>query len=131
MTAAELNKPSYSCIHFVDESQMSILLSDLSATKLRVTEIGVNRISSKGELLTQLGRALEFPGYVGANWDALEEALRDLEWAPAAGYVVFVRNSRHLWASAAEVAGMFLEIWLTAAKMWAESRVPFHLVFAL
>lgn len=40
-------------------------------------------ISTKPELLAALQQVLELPDYFGANWDALEECLRDLSWLSA------------------------------------------------
>lgn len=36
------------------------------------------RCSTSADLLRTLGDALEFPGYYGMNWDALDECLREL-----------------------------------------------------
>lgn len=44
--------------------------------------------ASKSELLHELARALEFPGWVGGNWDALADALGDLSWLPPGAKVV-------------------------------------------
>jgi hypothetical protein len=53
---------------------------------------------TKRALLAELARALEFPAYVGRNWDALEEALGDLEWLPAAGYALVIDGAEQLLA---------------------------------
>jgi hypothetical protein len=37
-------------------------------------------LSSKEALLSWFARELKFPEYFGANWDAFDEALRDLSW---------------------------------------------------
>ncbi len=44
--------------------------------------------ASKAELLDEFARVLEFPGWVGRNWDALADALGDLSWLPAGEKVV-------------------------------------------
>lgn len=83
--------------------------------------------------------ALEFPDYFGRNWDALLDCLRDLDWLPpAGGYVLTAANARQLWQAAPAVAGLFTELWLTAAEDWAEGSRPwdpeiksFHLIWAL
>jgi Barstar (barnase inhibitor) len=45
-------------------------------------------VATKAELLAEFARALEFPGWVGRNWDALADALRDLSWLPPGPRVV-------------------------------------------
>jgi Barstar (barnase inhibitor) len=45
-------------------------------------------VAGKAQLLDALGRALEFPGWVGRNWDALADALGDLSWLPPGPKVV-------------------------------------------
>ena len=49
--------------------------------------------TGKAELLDEFARALEFPGWVGRNWDALADALGDLSWLPPGPRVV-------VWAGA-------------------------------
>lgn len=48
----------------------------------------VGPVTGKAELLDALGRALDFPRWVGRNWDALADALGDLSWLPAGPKVV-------------------------------------------
>jgi hypothetical protein len=48
---------------------------------------GVRR---KRELLAQYDRALHLPDYFGWNWDALDEALRDLSWLAEPRRIVIV-----------------------------------------
>lgn len=43
---------------------------------------------TKAALLADLARSLRFPDWVGPNWDALADALRDLSWLPAGPHVV-------------------------------------------
>ena len=43
---------------------------------------------SKAALLDGLAAALAFPAWVGRNWDALADALRDLSWLPARPHVL-------------------------------------------
>ena len=44
-------------------------------------------------LFAEVAEVLEFPDYLGHNWDALEECLADLEWLPAKGYVLVFTDS--------------------------------------
>ena len=49
-------------------------------------------IRSKQKLLSVLADKLQFPGYFGWNWDALEELLQDLSWLPAGRPVLMVHE---------------------------------------
>jgi hypothetical protein len=46
------------------------------------------KAQDKRTFISTVGEALRFPVYSAQNWDAFEESLRDLTWAPARGYVV-------------------------------------------
>ncbi len=45
-------------------------------------------VADKRSFIRAAGDAMQFPAYSGQNWDAFEESLRDLTWAPANGYLV-------------------------------------------
>ena len=47
-----------------------------------------NRASTRERIFQELARALRFPDYFGHNWDAVYDCLTDLNWLPAAGYVL-------------------------------------------
>ena len=47
-----------------------------------------SKINSKDELLRLLGTVLDFPGYYGVIWNALDECIRDLSWLPEGSIVV-------------------------------------------
>jgi hypothetical protein len=49
-------------------------------------------------LFDEIAAAWQFPPYFGANWDALDECLGDLEWLPAKAYVLVVTEADQLLA---------------------------------
>ena len=84
-------------------------------------------IADKASFLRACAEALRFPPYVGRNWDALEEALRDLGWLsePARkGYVIvldpaapFLRRAPRDWAVARAILA-------SAADHWRATDTP-------
>jgi RNAse (barnase) inhibitor barstar len=50
------------------------------------------RYPRKRDLLRALAQRLNFPGYFGHNWDALEECLCDLSWLKAPGGIALVHK---------------------------------------
>jgi hypothetical protein len=54
------------------------------------------QIGDKATFLAASAQAMRFPSYFGHNWDAFEECLTDLVWAPASGYVLLYGASGRL-----------------------------------
>jgi hypothetical protein len=70
---------------------VSEVAADAERRGAAVTVLGP--AGSKAELLAEFARALEFPDWVGRNWDALADALGDRSWLPSGPQVV-------VWAGA-------------------------------
>src|SRR5258708_30591818 len=45
-------------------------------------------IDAANDVLGSIARALDFPDWFGANWDALEDCLSDLSWRRGDGHVL-------------------------------------------
>ena len=87
-------------------------------------QIDLATCSTKPAVLDRLGVALRFPEYFGGNWDALADALSDLSWLDATGYVLLLRNVAEFHESEVEFA-VLLSILEEAAVDWREEGVPF------
>lgn len=126
MVAGEqLKRVSWECVHFWSAADASRARETLN-THLSMLEV---EIDSSKPLVVAVGKAFHAPDYFGENWDSLDECLRDLEWLPASGYVLFVTRASKLWADDARSGGRLVESWLMAAEDWARRGVSFHLVF--
>ncbi len=83
----------------------------------------------KRSFIRTVGKALKFPAYSAQNWDAFEESIRDLTWAPAKGYLVlfdepdqFAANDPEQWAVAREILN-------TAVKFHRQQGAPMMVLF--
>src|SRR5512135_2940163 len=56
-------------------------------------DVDLSEVHGKGALLAALAQAIEAPEWFGNNWDALADALGDLSWRDAPGYVLVLRDS--------------------------------------
>jgi len=130
MFAADLNRATVGCIHFLESSQLPNV-EDIAQLGLHVGEINAKNVRSKADLLSAIAKALNFPEYFGHNWDALDECLRDLEWLSAKGYVLIIRDASEFWRQSANLAGKLIEIWLDGDESWLQENTPFHLIFEL
>jgi hypothetical protein len=78
----------------------------------------------KQGLLERLARAMSFPDWFGANWDAWFDCLTDLGWhAPAQGYVLVLRRGLGMQRTAPETFDTALAIVEDAARVWADRGV--------
>lgn len=80
-------------------------------------------VLSKEQFLEQIARAMDFPGYFGGNWDALEDCLADLSWREAPGYVIlydhfdtFAEQVPDQFETALEILDASVEFWRAQGK---------------
>jgi hypothetical protein len=70
-----------------------------------------------------IARALQFPGWFGGNWDALEDCLSDLSWRKPP-YRLVLRNFRK-----GDELGILIDVLASVAQFWAEKGESFVAVF--
>lgn len=87
----------------------------------------------------QLAATMEFPDYVGANFNALSEALTDLDWLEFSKLVLVIENFESVLADEKQdVRLAALELFRNVAKEWSHpisvgeawdrGPIPFHVV---
>jgi hypothetical protein len=102
-------------VHWVEEA-----LSPAAARRAAAEEgwdfarVDGARTTGKRSFLAATAGALAFPAGLGRNWDALEDALRDLSWRKGTGTLL-------LWSPVAPLAGRDPESFHTAVDVLRES----------
>jgi RNAse (barnase) inhibitor barstar len=121
-----LERSSAEGIHFAEPD---VLPAIRGLAALHVFEIR-RPFSSEGELFAAIAAAMDFQDEFGENWDALHDALRDLQRDPGQrGFVLVVHNAEALWREVPRVIGQLIESWQLVGTWWHDDGVPFHLVF--
>ena len=113
----------------VDASQFSGVRYD-APTDYRVRELRGAKMRTVAELFDEFAAAFQFPYYFGANKDAFDECLRDLDdfVGEAPGYVVVVRTAADLLADQPAERAWFDSAMRDAAAYWARRDVVFRVV---
>jgi hypothetical protein len=91
----------------------------------RLFQLDGRRARSKASFLQTAADAMHFPDYFGCNWDAFEECINDLSWAPARGYILLYE---HVWWFACEHSTAWRtarSILQDACRNWASQDVSF------
>ena len=75
-------------------------------------------IRDKQSFLQKMAEVMKFPDYFGYNWDALEECITDLDWCPAARYILiydypeaFSKVEPEEWKIAYDILRSAVEYW--------------------
>lgn len=95
-----------------------ILTDDIASLQIedaRVLEVPA-QLTHKQALLSWYAQALTFPEYFGANWDALDECLRDLSWIDERAVVLYHR-ALPLEASPKDQK-IYIDVLLRATQDW-------------
>lgn len=79
----------------------------------------------KGEFLAVVAQAIHAPGWFGNNWDALADALSDLSWNPAPGYVLLLRNGDETLGMSETDHATAIDIIDAANEYWKAQGKPF------
>ena len=89
-------------------------------------EVDLAEAHNKGALLAALAETMGAPEWFGNNWDALADALGDLSWHPAPGYVLLLRDTSLAGAEEETLNNILLE----ASAYWEMQGKAFWAFFA-
>lgn len=87
-------------------------------------------IKGKKNVLNALAAIIEFPDEFGSNWDALVDALCDLSWQAAPGYVLLLRNVSATLGLSANDREIAQDIFDDTVVYWRQRNKPFWIFFA-
>lgn len=76
-------------------------------------------VVSKAALFEAMGTGFAFPGYASANWDALLDLLRDLEWLGEGPRCLLFANTSALAKAEPATFRTLTEVLRDAATFWA------------
>jgi hypothetical protein len=94
----------------------------------RVFYLDGQAIHDKASFLTAAASAMSFPPYFGRNWDAFEECVTDLAWAPAPGYAVLYDHAVNLVTYDPAAWSTIYAIFQSAVETWSARYTPFYLL---
>ena len=106
------------------------LRSALAQVGFALFEADLATVHGKGDFLTIMAMALQAPEWFGHNFDALADALGDLAWQDAPGYVLLLRNGDETLGLSATEHGIVSEILADTASFWKSQGKPFWVFFA-
>jgi RNAse (barnase) inhibitor barstar len=93
---------------------------------LAMFRIDIGHARGKEDFLSRVAEALSFPDWFGANWDALNDCLTDLDWLPMkTGYVIVFESSSRFGALHGLEFADATAVLFAAAQFWKAEGRPF------
>ena len=126
-----LQDPSRAGVFFVTSGDLPFLAAAAHDANLLPRQIDLLGCNNKATLLLRIAVALDFPMSSGRNWDALSDSLRDLEWLPGKGYVLWFEGAGDLLGSDESDFDTLVSILDEANAEWKTRDVPFWAFLAL
>ncbi len=123
-----LADPSLACTGFIASAERARYVAAADALGFAVAQIDFSGCNGKDDALARFARALRFPDWFGANWDALQDSLSDLSWLRADGYLLLLDDVAHWRAADPESFGITLDILEQAGNAWRLQLRPFWAV---
>ena len=121
-----LGSCAHSGLHHVEGGTSAQDVADAAGRHhLRCFALNLHEVTAKKQFLQAAAEALHFPRYFGENWDAFEECVNDLAWAPAEGYVILVENAGAFINGSPAEWKTAEAIFQDAANHWRQAAVPF------
>ncbi|WP_278265032.1 barstar family protein [Nocardia sp. AG03] len=113
----------------VDAARFSGVRYDAPAD-YRVRELRGPKMRTVAALFDEFAAAFQFPYYFGANKDAFDECLRDLDdfVGDGPGYVAVIRTADDLLAEQPDERDWFADAVRDCAAYWARREVAFRVV---
>ncbi|WP_405441722.1 barstar family protein [Streptomyces avidinii] len=103
----------------LDPQPLTPALEAAEAAGRTTVRLDLDGVRGKAELMRRCGGALRLPEWVGGNWDALADALRDLSWLPGGGgWLVAVTSWRGFAGARPGEWETFVEVLEEGVDFW-------------
>lgn len=123
-----LLKNATSGIYFLASTRYTAL--ELAAARQRFSALiaDLTECPDVASVLRQLGNALQFPIWYGANFDALYDCLTDPDWLPAKGHVLLIKGLSGLRTADPDDFATLIEVLQAAADARRDMQSPFWIL---
>lgn len=120
--SADVTEGSDRCpsgVYLIDAAERGqILRQGAFPPELAVAVLDGTDAATRAGFFEEIARVLRFPEYFGHNWDAVYDCLTDLNWLPAAGYVLVLDGFDQFATDEPEQWEIALKVLRDACAFW-------------
>ncbi len=118
------------CVRSLAASRLDELAQWARGAGHQFVDVDLSTAADKKAVLQVIGRALQFPGWYGANLDALYDCLTDLpEREGVAGWVIALHPLTAGAALDAEQRDALLDVFRDALETFEDAALPFRVLY--
>ena len=118
----------HASVHLLPEVPESMVIAAANRRAVAVCRASLAAVQDKATLLSEVKRALRCPAYVGNNWDAVDEALRDLAWLPSRARLLLVSDVADFRAECEDLYATLIDVLDSAVTIHRETSTPLNVV---
>ena len=115
-------------IYHLPSSEIDALSAAADSLDYRCFKVSFRESDDIAVALVECGRSLGFPGWYGANLDALNDCLTDFSWNEALGYVIIISQADALHARG-EPFRQINQVIGNAIHEWQKQDIPFWVFY--
>lgn len=115
-------------VYYLQPSRQPGIKTAAEKERLCLLAAEITPHANKDKALAQIGTALNFPIWYGANFDALFDCLTDTDWQPGKGHVILLKGVAELRATDPDDFATLIEVLQAAADTRRESASPFWIL---
>lgn len=97
---------------------------EAAAAGLDIRKADLRQSQGKQGVLSELGHALRFPDWYGANLDALYDCLTDPDWYPTGGQLLLISGLARLQDADPDSLSALLDVFFAASEARREAGAP-------
>lgn len=111
----------------IDADELPRLHDDLEHNGMACIDVSLKGCRDKADLMARMAAAMRYPEPppFAANWDALADALRDLEWWPAQGYALVIDVRGFIDHAHDPLIPQLTDVLRDARAFWQEEDIAF------
>lgn len=128
MSLASLMNKESSGVYFLPAHYRTAVESAATRQHYKVISANITEHSGIQSVLSQLGSALNFPIWYGANFDALFDCLTDPDWLPAKGHTLFINGISGLRTADPDDFTTLIDVFKAVAEARHDMLSPFWIL---
>ena len=128
MSLALLKNTDQSGVYFLPAPRRAAIEAACSRFHFKALSADIADYPNAEKVLYQLGSALDFPIWYGANFDALFDCLTDPDWHPAKGHVLLISGISRLRTADPDDFATLIDVFKAAAEARRDMHSPFWIL---